>query len=773
MATAVTGSDTASSHHESPPGELETYRYNDGIVRMFVGATVLWGALAMLAGLLIALLMVIPKLFYELGSDAEFLGFGRLRPVHTNAAIFAFAGNAIFAGIYYSTQRLCKARMWSDVLGWLHFWGWQAVILAAVVSYPLGITQGRAYAEMQWPLDIALAVVWIGCFGINFFMTLATRREPRLYLSLWFYIATIVAFSLLHVINNLVSPLGLWQSFPLFAGVQDAVLQWWYGQNVISFLLIMPFLGLMYYFVPKVAERPIYSYRLGVAHFWSLVLLCVLAGPHMVHYSVMPEWLSSLAMLFGVMLWMPYWGGLVNGLLTLRQGRQTSITEPVQQFFYAALLFYAVATLGGPLLSIKSFNALTHYSDWTIAHIHTATLGWNGMLVFGMFYWLMPRLFQTKLWNTQLVSLHFWLATLGVLLYIVPTYAAGMMQGVMWQSLDDTGRLAYPDFVETLERSAPFWWLRLFGGSIFFVGAVLLGLNLVLTWARRPASYETPELSAARLSCSVDEPVAVVSQLADKPVLEFGKRVEAWARFGWHQRWERRPLKFTTLVFLAFTIPSLVALLPVFVVRGNVPAIDTVKPYTPLELVGRDLFIAEGCYNCHSQMVRRLVPETHRFGDYSQAGESAFDSPTQWGKRRIGPDLARVGGRQSSAWHWAHLEDPQAVSPGSVMPSFDYLLDRELDFNKTIERVTAVQRMGVPYVHELEEAPELARRQAEAIAAEIVSQGGPVKRGQLLVMNSQAVALIAYLQRLGVDLNRPAETAAEETTDPQSEGTEQ
>lgn len=777
MATAVTGSDTASSRHESPPAELETFRYDDGIVRMFVWATILWGALAMLVGLLIALLMVMPKLFYELGPYAEFLSFGRLRPVHSNAAIFAFAGNAIFAGIYYSTQRLCKTRMWSDALGRLHFWGWQAIILAAAASFPLGITQGKAYAEMQWPLDIALAVVWIGCLGVNFFMTLVKRHEPRLYLSLWFYIATIVVFSLLHVVNNLVAPLGLWQSSPLFAGVQDAALQWWYGHNVIGFLLIMPFLGLMYYFVPKVAERPIYSYRLGVAHFWSLVILCVLAGPHFVHYSALPEWLSSLAMLFGLMLWMPYWGGLVNGLLTLRQGRQTGITDPVQKFFYAALLFYALATLGGPLLSIKSFNALTHYSDWTIAHIHTATLGWNGMLVFGMLYWLMPRLFQTKLWNTQLMSLHFWLATLGVLLYIVPTYAAGMLQGVMWQSLDDTGRLAYPDFLETLERTIPFWWLRLIGGGVFFVGAILLGLNLVLTWARKPAAYETPLVSAARLSRS-DEPtpVASVSQLADKPVLEFGKRVEAWSRFAWHQRWERRPLKFATLVLLAVAIPSLLALLPMFSIRGSVPALDTVNPYTPLELVGRDIYVSEGCYNCHSQMVRRLVPETHRFGDYSQAGESAFDSPAQWGKRRIGPDLARVGGRQSSAWHWAHLENPEAVSPGSVMPSFEHLLGRELDFDKTTERVAAAHRMGVPYEHELEEAPELARRQAEEIAAEIVSQGGPVKRGQLLVMHSQAVALIAYLQRLGVDLNRPAETAAaaatEETTDPQSEGTE-
>ncbi len=758
MATAVTGSDLESSAAGPSPGEPESYQYDDAIVRMFAAATVLWGALAMLAGVIIAVLMVLPWLTYELGHAGEYLTFGRLRPLHTNAAIFAFAGNAIFAAIYYSTQRLCQCRMWSDALGRLHFWSWQAIIAAAAVSFPLGITQGKAYAEMEWPLDIAIAVVWVGFFGVNFFMTLSRRRERYLYISLWFYIATIVTVSLLHIFNNLVVPIELFQSDPLYAGVQDALMQWWYGHNMVGFLLIMPFLGLMYYFVPKAAERPIYSYRLSILHFWSLVLICILAGPHHVHYTAMPEWLSSIAMVFGLMLWMPYWGGMINGLLTLRAARPGVAPDPVLRFFAAGLLFYGLATLGGPLLSIRSVNALTHYTDWTIAHIHTGTLGWNGMMIFGMLYWLMPRLFQTPLWSPRLAAWHFWAATAGILLYIVPIYVAGLTQGSMWRALDDTGRLVYPDFLETVQSSIPHWWLRVVGGAVFLIGMLMLGVNFLLTWTSRPKAYDQPTLSAPRLVPDHPlDPLATSSQLADKPVLDIAKQAEVWSKMDWHRQWERSPAKFTRLILAAVIVASLIAMVPMFLIRGNIPTVDSVQPYTPLELAGRDIFVSEGCYHCHSQMIRRIVPETIRYGEYSHAGESAYDRPAQWGTRRIGPDLARVGGRQSSLWHWLHLENPEQVSPGSIMPSFEHLLSRELDFAKTSERVRAAHRLGALYQRELEEAPEMARRQSEELAAEIVSQGGPVKQGEILVMNTQAVALIAYLQRLGVDLNRPAQ----------------
>jgi cytochrome c oxidase cbb3-type subunit I/II len=775
MATAVTGSDFAPSSAGPSSDELSPCRFDDGIVRLFAAATIVWGGLAMLLGVVIALLMVMPKLFFELGPAAEFLSFGRLRPLHTNAAIFAFAGNAIFAGIYYSTQRLCQCRMWSDGLSRLHFWGWQAIIAAAVVTLPLGFTQGKAYAELEWPIDLVIALVWIGFFGVNFFLTLRNRREPRMHVSLWFYIATIVTVAILHVFNNLVVPLELFKSSSLYAGVQDAAMQWWYGHNLIGFFLIMPFLGLMYYFVPQAAGRPIYSYKLSILHFWSLVLICILAGPHHVHYSVMPEWLSTIAMLFGLMLWMPYWGGMINGLLTLRGAKQKITSDPVLMFFFAAILFYAVATLGGPLLSIRSVNALTHYSDWTIAHIHTGTLGWNGMLIFGMLYWLMPRLFQTKLWSPGLATLHFWIATIGILLYIVPIYAAGAMQGWMWYQLDDIGRLAYPDFLETIQSSVPFWWVRLVGGIVFLSGLLLLGLNFVLTWASRSAAADQPEHMVTPLGIAMPtQPPTQVSELDDKPVLDFAKRFDVWCRLNWHCRWEQSAARFTCWTLMAVGLTSLLGLLPMFLIRGNVPTIDSVRPYTPLELAGRDIYVAEGCYNCHSQMVRRIVAETSRFGDYSHAGESAFDRPFQWGTRRIGPDLARIGGRQNSQWHWLHLQNPQQVSPGSVMPSFEHLLSREFDFAKTTERVRAAHRLGAPYNHELEDAPQLARRQAEEVAAEIVAQGGPVKHGELLVLNSQAVALIAYLQRLGVDLNRPAEPKPEAVPEesPDSNATE-
>lgn len=764
------------------PMPPDAFTYDDRITRMFAIATILWGVVATLIGLLVALLLVLPQLFYELGWLAEYLSFGRLRPLHTNLALWAFAGNGLFAAVYYSTQRLCKTRMWSPTLSQLHFWGWQAIAVAALVTLPLAIAQGRRHAELEWPIDVAIFVVWVGFFGVNFFMTLATRRERHMYVSLWFYIATILTVTILHIFNNLVVPSGWGNSYPLYAGVQDAFMQWWYGHNLLAFLLTMPFLGLMYYFLPKAANRPIFSYRLAILHFWGLVFLYIWAGPHQVHYTALPEWASTIGMLFGMMVWMPLWGGMINGLLTLRGTGAQVTADPVLKFFAAAIVFYGISTFDGVLLSVKSVNAFAHYTDWMVAHIHTGTLGWNGMLIFGMLYWLLPRLFQTPLWSARLATWHFWTALAGILLYIVPIYVAGFLQGSRWMALDETGRLRYPEFLDVVQTILPMWWIRVVGGALFVAGLVMMGVNYVMSWRARPAVYEAPMVRApqwdrASEAAEVSSARAVEDPLAGAPVLEVGRKIALWSNLLWHRRWERLPLRFSLLVLTTVIVATLIGMVPMFLIRGNLPTVTGtgIEPYTPLELAGRDIFIAEGCFNCHSQMVRPLVAETQRYGEYSKAVEFVYDRPVLWGTRRVGPDLAREGSTQSSLWHWLHLEDPrhEMASPGSVMPSFDHLLDAELDFDKITPRVEAAHSLGVPYERELTEAPAMARQQAERMAADIVSQGGPVERvlpsgERLMVMDTQAVALIAYLQRLGTDLFRPPEE--EEAADEASNG---
>jgi cytochrome c oxidase cbb3-type subunit I/II len=733
--------------------QIETFSYDDDIVRKFATATLVWAVVGTVAGLLVALLLVLPRLI----DGMPWISFGRLRPLHTNSAIFAFAGNAIFAAVYYSTQRLCKTRMWNDALSRLHFWGWQAIIVAAAITLPLGITQSKEYAELEWPIDLAIAVVWLGFFGVNFLMTLVHRRERHMYVALWFYIATIVTVTVLHVFNNLVLPLDLWKSYPIYAGVQDAFMQWWYGHNAVAFFLTTPFLGLMYYFLPKAANRPVFSYKLSIIHFWSLVFLYIWAGPHHLHYTALPEWASSLGMLFSLMLWMPSWGGMINGLLTLRGAWHKVATDPVLKFFVVGVTFYGMSTFEGPMLSIKSVNGLSHYSDWTIAHVHSGALGWNGMMTFGMIYWLLPRLFQTKLWSEKAASLHFWIGTIGILLYIVPIYIAGLTQGLMWRAMDEeTGNLKYLEFVDTISAIAPMWWLRVAGGTLFVAGVLLMAVNYVMTWMTRPATYSVPVYQAPRLSRT--EPVPQppqASTLENAPVLGAAKSLEVWSRMGWHRRWERLPVRFTVLTTLAVVVASLFEIIPTFLIRSNVPTIATVKPYTPLELAGRDIFVSEGCYNCHSQMIRPMVAETKRYGEYSKPGEFIYDRPFQWGSRRIGPDLAREGGKQSSFWHWRHFERPQDINEDSVMPSYAHLLDTPIDFDKIADRVWAAHMLGAPYDRELTESADMARAQAERVAADIVSQGGTIRRGDLMTFDSQAVALIAYLQRIGTDIFAP------------------
>ena len=721
--------------------QLDSFKYDDAIVRKFLFATVIWGVVGMLVGVIIALQLVMPNL-----NVAPWLAFGRLRPLHTNAVIFAFAGNAIFTGVYYSSQRLLKSRMFSDALSAAHFWGWQLIIVAAAVTLPLGITQSKEYAELEWPIDIMIAVVWV-IFAVNFFMTVARRRERHIYVAIWFYIASIVTVAILHIFNNLSMPAGPLKSYSLYAGVQDAFMQWWYGHNAVAFFLTTPFLGLMYYFMPKAANRPVFSYRLSILHFWTLVFMYIWAGPHHLHYTALPEWASTLGMIFSVMLWMPSWGGGVNGLLTLRGAWNKVAEDPILKFFVVAVTAYMMSTFEGPMLSVKSVNALAHYTDWVIAHVHTGALGWNGFLTAGMLYWLAPRLFQTKLHSQKLAEVHFWIGTFGMILYATAIYSAGVQQGLMWRAFDETGRLQYPDFIETTVKLMPMYWMRALGGTMFLAGQILMAYNLVMTWAKRPAKYEEPVVQAPALV---------------KTPGETAKNVFAGLTIPGHRKWEALPLLFTVWTAVAVIVASLFEIIPTFLIQTNIPTIASVKPYTPLELAGRDIYQREGCFNCHSQMVRPFRYETERFGEYSKPGEFVYDHPFLWGSRRTGPDLAREGGKYNSLWHVNHMKDPRKVTPNSIMPAYPQLLTAKLDFPTIQKHVDAMAMLGVPYGDMVKDgaAVEAAKAQAAEIAADIAATD-PNYTG---LEDKEITALVAYLQRLGVDIKKANEVAAARTT---------
>jgi len=723
--------------------EVETFRYDDDIVRKFVGATLLWGAVAMLVGVIIALQLALPAANLNL----PYTTFGRLRPLHTNAAIFAFAGNAIFAAIYYSSQRLLKARMFNDKLSKAHFWGWQAIIVSAAVTLPLGITQSREYAELEWPIDLAIAVVWV-IFAINFFGTIAKRRERHIYVAIWFYIATIVTVAILHIFNNIWIPASMTKSYSVYAGVQDAFMQWWYGHNAVAFFLTTPFLGLMYYYLPKAANRPVFSYRLSILHFWSLVFIYIWAGPHHLHYTALPEWASTLGMAFSVMLWMPSWGGMINGLLTLRGAWNKVARDPVLKFFVVGITFYGMSTFEGPLLSIKSVNSLSHYTDWTIAHVHSGALGWNGFMTFGMVYWLAPRIFQTKeLYSKKLAEAHFWLGTIGILFYIVAIYAAGVTQGLMWRAFDESGRLVYPNFVETVTEIIPMYWVRVVGGLMYLTGMLMAAFNVFMTWKQRPDEYEEPDIEAAPLGEDTGPDRAPEPELAKAGgVLPSAYKIAYFAEAKWHRIWERKAFKFTVMTTLAVITASLFEIIPTFLIKSNVPTIASVQPYQPLELYGRDIYIEEGCYNCHSQMIRPFRAETERYGEYSKPGEFVYDHPFQWGSRRIGPDLHRIGGKYSHMWHVRHMKNPREVVENSIMPPYAHMYDDDIDYSVIQPRVDVMAMLGVPYGEAVNSAEDMARQQAELIRQEIIAEGGPDLK------DKDIIALIAYLQRMGTDI---------------------
>ncbi len=810
-------------------------------------ASIFWGIIGMAAGVLVASQLS----WFQMNFETSWLSFGRLRPLHTNAAIFAFVGNMMFAGIYYSTQRLCKCRVASDTLSNIHFWGWQLIIVAAAITLPLGFTQGKEYAELIWPIDIAVAGIWL-VFAANFFWTLGIRREPSLYVAIWFYIATIVTITMLYVVNNLAWPTNLFHSYSIYGGVQDALVQWWYGHNAVAFFLTTPILGIMYYFIPKAAGRPVYSYRLSVIHFWSLVFIYIWAGPHHLLNTALPGWLQALGMIFSLMLWAPSWGGMLNGLLTLRGAWDRLRTDPVVKFLAAGVTFYGMATFEGPLMSIKAVNSLSHYTDWTIGHVHGGTLGWNGFMAAGMFYWLAGRLWKSRhttdddpkyagmscqgLWSPALANMHFWVGLVGILLYVAAMWVGGIGSGIMYNATKDGGTLlAYPNFVEVLNSGLVkyAYIFRTIGGFLYLAGFGMLAVNIIMTVRKGIAVNGTIEVptedhsTQGRFSSFLNAPVLYCVSLiltaclwllgegfvmlvgmfgviltTLMAIIHFEVSGAKWSV--WYDKLIEHSFGFTVLTILAAAIGGAVQIIPTIVVQRAQNLEGRIQiEYTPLELAGRDIYVSEGCYNCHSQMIRTMVPDVMRYGGehgYSRLGESIYDHPFQWGSKRTGPDLAREGGPivdgyqymriglRDNIWHYRHFLNPRDLETGSNMPMYPWLAQQKYSKSELPIKINAMRKLGVPYpldygeteiyhqVHiqsqeiatdiffrELKDAnPDWTDEQAMARAAELAPD----------LQDKKIVALIAYVQKLGAyrmkdepaqtpGLNPPTDLAAE------------
>jgi cytochrome c oxidase cbb3-type subunit I/II len=698
--------------------QVEKFSYDNKIVRNFAIATFVWGIVGMLVGVIVALQLIYPQLNF-----IEYTSFGRLRPLHTNAVIFAFVGNGIFMGVYYSLQRLTKARMWNGVLSTIHFWGWQLIIVLAAVTLVLGVTTSKEYAELEWPIDILITLIWV-VFGVNMFGTIFTRRERHLYVAIWFFIATWITVAMLHIVNSLALPISLTKSYSIYAGVQDALVQWWYGHNAVAFFLTTPYLGLMYYFLPKAANRPVYSYRLSIIHFWALIFLYIWAGPHHLLYTALPDWAQSLGTVFSIMLIAPSWGGMINGLLTLRGAWDKVRDDVVLKFYVVAVTAYGMSTFEGPMLSIKAVNAISHYTDWTIAHVHVGALGWNGFLTFGILFWIIPKMFRTELYSRKLANMHFWLGTLGILFYAIPMYWSGWTQWALLRQFKPEGVLMYPNFLDTLNAVMPMYYMRAFGGTLYLVGAIIGVYNLIKTMGQgnflANEEAEAPALTNEYTSHSSEH---------------------------WHRWIERKPVQMLLVSFVLVAIGGIIEFMPTFLIKSNIPTIASVKPYTPLELQGRDLYIREGCYVCHSQMIRPFREEVARYGDYSKAGEFVYDHPFQWGSKRTGPDLARQGGRNPDSWHYNHMDNPRSVSDKSIMPGYPHMLDRDLDISTTEAKIRAMQTLGVPYPAGYDKIANAdLEKQAKAIQANLAKDG--IKTSE----KKEIIAMIAYLQRLGTDI---------------------
>ena len=856
----------------SSPALTKRVVYDDAVVRGFVWASVAWGAIGLLVGLIIALQLSFPQLNFE----TSFLTFGRLRPLHTNAVIFALVGNMMFAGVYYSTQRLLKTRMANDLLSRVHLWGWQLIIVGAAVTLPLGMTQGKEYSELEWFLDVGVVVVWVA-FAANFFWTLAVRNEKNLYVSIWFYISTVLTIAVLYIVNNLSLPVTGTKSYGAFAGAQDALTQWWYGHNAVAFFQTTPILGIMYYFLPKAADRPVFSYRLSIVHFWALVFLYIWAGPHHLLNTALPDWAQSLGMLFSLMLWAPSWGGMLNGLLTLRGAWGKVWGDPVLKFFVAGVTFYGMATFEGPLLSIKAVSGLAHYTDWIIGHVHSGALGWNGFMAAGLFYWLVPKLFGTQLHSTKLADYHFWLGTVGILLYVAAMWVSGISQGLMWREETGDGGLVHTDWSAVINSQQLMYVARSLGGGLYIVGWLMMAWNLVATARKgkavtveaevvvtnlpapalpgeprtlgilfsKPVIVSAIGMLAATLFAMPDIALAVLGLVLLVGVVAFSagmlfhsthqgrhtwhERIEsrplafsvltlvavlvggvyelipglvmekevplaatlfampdiALAVLGlvllvgvvafsagmlfhsthqgkhtWHERIESRPLAFSALTLVAVLVGGVYELIPGLVMEKEVPLAANgemcVQPYTALEIAGRDVYVREGCYVCHSQMIRPFRSEQIRYGAPSRIEESMWDHPFQWGSKRTGPDLARVGTKYNESWHWDHMKDPRYGQEYSldrnlsIMPAYPWLFDAAVEKAVVADKLAVLKKLGTPYTDEqVKNAVADYDAQAARVVQNLVTQGKADAQGHA---DSEIVALIAYLMRLGRNL---------------------
>jgi len=692
--------------------ELQKFSYDNKIVKYFLYATVFWGVVAFLLGVTIATLLFYPDLWQNIfGQNVAPLGYGRLRMLHTSAAIFAFVGNAIFTGVYYSMQRLLKTRMYSDTLSWANFWGWQLIIALTVVTFLMGINTSKEYAEHEWPIDILIAIVWV-IFGINMFGTILKRRIHHLYVAIWFYIATFFAIAVLHILNNIEMPVSLWKSYSSYAGVQDALMQWWYGHNAVAFFLTTPILGLMYYFVPKTANRPIFSYKLSIIHFWSLIFVYIWAGPHHLLYTSLPNWTQVLGTVFSIMLIAPSWGGMLNGLLTLRGAWDKVAKDPILKFMVVAITAYGMATFEGPMLATKTLNTIGHFSNWVIAHVHVGTLGWNGMMIFGMLYYLVPKMWNTKLYSVNMANSHFWLATLGIILYVIPIYFAGFAEYQTLSEFTPQGTLVNKNFLETLTIVKPMYIIRAIGGALYLTGSVLMVINIWKTIAK--GSF-------------------VANEEVEAPALQkvSGGRIKGE---GLHSWLERLPFSLSILSLFVLLIGSAIEVVPTLLAQFKTDKV-VVNTLTPLEIEGRDIYIREGCNACHSQMVRPFRDEVKRYSTpelgFSKSGEFIYDHPFLWGSRRTGPDLGREGALNNNpAWHYKHFINPRYVASASIMPAFPWLLSNKLDISNIQDKMKTLKKVGVPYTDDdISNALESIKSQREEIYKLLMADGSsePVK----------------------------------------------
>lgn len=756
--------------------DIQKFYYDNKIVKAFVYATIIWGIIGFIAGLTVASLLYWPEIPEWIfgtddstirsifGSDIKglvntqgFLGFGRLRMLHTSIVIFSFVGNSIFAGLYYSLQRLLKARMYSDVLSWINFWGWQLMIILTTITFLLGINTSKEYAEHEWPIDILVALIW-SVFGINMFGTIIKRRVRHLYVSIWFYIATWIGITMLHFFNNLAIPLS-WnilspKSYSIYSGVQDALVQWWYGHNAVAFFLTTPVLGLMYYFIPKSANRPIFSYKLSIIHFWSLIFVYIWAGPHHLLYTALPSWAQALGTAFSIMLIAPSWGGMLNGLLTLRGAWDKVKDEPILKFFVVSVTCYGMATFEGPLLATKTLNKIGHFTDWVIAHVHVGALGWNGFMAFGIIYYIVQKIFKTPLYSKKMAEIHFWLGTLGIIFYVIPMYMSGITQGLMWKEFNPDGTLKWKNWLDIVDAIRPYLLLRIIGGTLYVIGSILMAINIIATIRNKKL---------------------VANELAEAPALtpitkirKNEEQIHPWL--------ERMPLYISILAFFTLAIGGVVEIIPTLFVKSNIPIISAVTPYTPLELEGRDLYIREGCNSCHSQMIRPFRDEVARFTgswtakEYSKAGEFIYDRPFLWGSKRTGPDLHRQGGKNPSSWHFRHMYNPRSTSPGSIMPRYPWLIKNKLDDSKVVAKLALFKNNfdGYDEYKKFDDSKKVQmsiEEQQKLIVSQIYSESDDIrkeferiakkeKRNFIPLEKREIVALIAYLQRLGTDIKK-------------------